>query len=227
MFNVERDKEYELTIEPKMFDIEKVAEPVTLKVNMADYNNSYGKLSEPVEALQAYIETIFLGEAHENLTELMNVDEDEQIKTAEKGFARFLKEATNVDITQEEQVKYYDAFKKLWKDQGEFSVQLKGNSGEKALVVISYAGVSSMNVNDGYNEERRNFLDKAKTYDPKEADEYALSKLDSIINESKVIEGRRPIEVYMVKKDEKWSFDNKYGDSAQDLNKVFAEGRIY
>lgn len=227
MFNVERDKEYELNIEPNMLDIEKVAEPIILKVNMSDYNDSYEKLSEPIEALQAYIETIYLGEAHENLNELMNIDEDEQMKAARKGFARFLKDVTGVDVSQKEHAKYYKVFKKVWRDQGEFDVQLRGNSGEKALVKITYAGVSSTNVSEGYHAERRNFLEKAKTFNGDEADEYALSKLDSIINQSKVIESRRAIDIYMVKKDGKWSFDNKYNDSAQDLNKAFAEGKIY
>lgn len=227
IFNVERDKEYELNIEPRMFDIEQVAEPVTLKVDMSDYNASYENLNEPVEAMQAYIETIYLDEAHENLNELMNIDEDELMKEARKGFVRFLKDATNVDVSKKEHAKYYNVFKKAWENQGEFDVKLKGNSGEKALVEITYAGISSMNVSEGYSEERRQFLEKAQTFNPEEADEYALSKLDSIIIQSKVVEGRHPIEIYLVKKDEKWSFENKYGDSAQDLNKIFAEGSIY
>lgn len=226
LFDVEKEKEYELNIEPNLFSETQKVEPVTFKVDMSQYSDSYDTLTEPVEALQAYIETIYFDKKHDNLEELMNVDLDKRMKEAEKGFSRFIKDATYQDVEEKRVSEFYEHFTQVLKEKGEIEVLLKGNSDEKAYIEVRYAGISSGDVGEEYNKVRQSYLDKLEVYNREEAEEYAVSKLNTIISQSKVAEGRNPLDIYMVKKDGKWSFENKYGDTEQSINDIFASGRI-
>src|SRR5699024_10078751 len=128
LFEVERNKEYELNIEPMLVSDSEV-EPVTFDINMADYEETYEVLEEPADALTAYVQTIYFDEEDENLEKLMEVDVEELEKSAEKGFLSFLRDATFADISGKQAAKLFDSYKEALKDKGSFTVELLGNSG--------------------------------------------------------------------------------------------------
>lgn len=226
LFEVERDKEYELSIEPNLMSGEEV-EPVTLSVDMSEFEDTYEVLQEPVDALTAYIDTIYFDEKDDKLEEMMQVDVEEQLKDAEKEFTQFLDDATFKEISSKQAAKLYDTYVETLKDKGEFHIQLKGNSGEKAVVEMEYIGISAVDVGNEFSNVRKDFLEKSAAYDTKKADEYAISKLDKIISGVDATESRNNLEIRMVKKDGKWAFESGYLDAAKELNKIFAGGRIY
>src|SRR5699024_12032951 len=66
LIEVERDKEYELNIEPLLMSGEEV-ESVTFSVDMSEFEDTYEVLQEPVDALTAYIDTIYFDEKDDKL----------------------------------------------------------------------------------------------------------------------------------------------------------------
>src|SRR5699024_9925092 len=253
LFEVERDKEYELNIEPLLMSGEEV-EPVTFSVDMSEFEDTYEVLQEPVDALTAYIDTIYFDEKDDKLEEMMQVDVEEQLKDdekeftqflddaifneityemnqevvdaltyyidtiyydekddkleemmqvdveeqlkdAEKEFTQFLDDATFKEISSKQAAKLYDTYVETLKDKGEFHIQLKGNSGEKAVVEMEYIGISAMDVGDEFSNVRKDYLEKSADYNTKKADEYAISKLDKIISGVDSKESRNNLEI--------------------------------
>ncbi|MEJ8776713.1 DUF5105 domain-containing protein [Pseudogracilibacillus sp. ICA-222130] len=226
LFEVERNKEYELHIEPLLMSGEGV-ESVTFPVDMSEFDDTYEVLQEPVDVLTAYLDTIYFDEKDEKLEEMMQVDVEKQLKEAEKEFTQFLDDATFKDISDKQTAKLYETYVETLKDKGEYHIQLKGNSGEHAVVELQYKGISAVDVGDEFSNVRKDYLEKSANYDRKKADEYAISQLDKIIRDTDSTEGRDNLEIRMVKKDEKWTFESGYSDAAKELNRIFAGGRIY
>lgn len=224
-FEVEKDKVYELEITPISID-EDIA-PVTLEVDMSEYSESYDTLNEPAEVLESYIEIVFFGKENDGLDELIDIDIEEQIDDAKDGYVKLLEKMSFADVPSKVASKYYDDFIDALNDKVQVDVQLKGNSGEKAIVEVNYEMLSYMDLGDSFTDHRSKYLEKSSSYDTDAADEHAFSKLDLIFKEAKPRENRYPLEIYMSKQDGKWSLDNKFGDPKVKLREVFAEGHNY
>lgn len=230
IFEVEREKSYKLNIEPLSFDPEFEIEAVSIDVDMAEYSDSYEVLEEPVDVVEAYIETVFMdGKVDDiDLDESLDVDISEQRKSAQDGFITFLEDGTYIDISNDVAKEYYDDFIETLNKNVKYDVTLKGNSGKQAIVEVDYEALSSMDLYDDFDEYRQEYLDDSSSYDTKAADEYALSKLDVILKKLGTKQASRPLEVYLQKNDEgQWKFLDKIGDPLKDLQSIFAEGKNY
>lgn len=224
-FEVERDKTYQIQIEPMTLDMD--AEAVTLDIDMNDYSETYDGLNEPAEVLQSFIETVYFAKEQEGLEELVNIDIEEQIEEAKKGYVKFLEDISFTDVPSKVAKNFYDDFINALNDKAEVDVKLKGNSGDKAVVEINYEMFSSLDLSDSFRDHRQKFLDQSKTFDVDGADEHAFSKLDIIFKEAKTRENSYPVEIYMSKQDGKWTLESKFSDPLKDLRDIFAEGRNY
>lgn len=222
-FEVEKDKVYELEITP--LAIEEDIAPATVSVDMNEFSNSYDMLNEPEEIVEAYIKTVYFNEENkEDLEELLNVDLEEHIDDAKKGFVKLLENMSYADVPDKAASKYYDDYINALKDKAEFDVSLKGNSGEKAIVEVNYSAFSYIDLGDLFSEHRKEYLDKSSTYDSDAADEHAFSKLNLIFKDAKAKESRHPIEIHLKKQDDQWEFIEHFEDPVQKLREIFAEG---
>lgn len=226
-FEVERDKVYDMSISPLSANPEHDTEEVTLEVDMNEYSETYDALNEPAEVLQAFIETVYFAQENDDIDELVDLDIDEQIDKARKGYVDFLEDATFTDVPGKVASKFYDDFIDALNENGNVDVKLKGSSGEKATLEVHYSAFSAIDLGDMFRDYRKKYLDKSDSYDTDAADEHALSKLDDMFKNLKVKESRNPLEINMSKEDGKWSFESNYGDPIKEMRETFAEGRIF
>lgn len=226
-FEVERDKVYDMSISSLSANPEHDTEEVTLEVDMNEYSDTYEALNEPAEVLQEFIETVYFDQKHDDIDESIDIDVEEQIDKARKGYVDFLEDATFADVSGKVASKYYDDFIDALNENGHVDVKLKGSSGEKATLEVHYSAFSAMDLGDDFRDYRKKYLEKSSSYDTDAADEHALSKLDDMLKNLKVKESRNPLQINMKKTDGKWSFEDNYGDPVREMREAFAEGRIF
>lgn len=224
-FEVERDKVYELEISP--LSMHEDLASVTIDVDMNEYSETYDVLNEPVEVLQSYIETVYFGKENDGLDELIDIDIEDEIDEARKGYVTLLENMSFADVPSKVPAEFYDVFIEELNDKAEFDIQLKGNTGDKAIVEVNYSMFSYMDLGDLFSEHRSNFLDNSTSYDTDAADEHAFSKLDLIFKEAKAKESRYPLEIHMSKKDGKWTLEDNFGDPKKELREIFAQGHNF
>ncbi|OIK13439.1 DUF5105 domain-containing protein [Bacillus sp. MUM 13] len=225
-FDVEKDKEYKIGLKPRLSDSMKEANEVLLKLNTKKYADSFDALQDPEKALIAYIDTIYLDKDNADYEKYVTADKAALQDEAQKTFRNEVKDGVGDSISDSEADKHYATFKSILAQKAKMKATTTGNANGKAIVKLDYSSVSLEDLYKEVYKYKSAFREKTGIYDTDKGDQYALSKLDLVLNSLDIESNRNPVDVKMVKKDGKWTIDrsDEFSDSLVD---VFAKGYIY
>ena len=228
LFNVEKDKEYEINIAPMPSDYETELEDIIVPLDTSEYSDTLDTLLDPGIALEAYIETIYFDKKNKNFEELVSADRKELQNEAKDKFGERLEmDLYSLDLSDKDVKKYYEGFKRANGDKAEIETEVIGNANGKAIVTLNYSAIPFDNISKGlkkYKDEQNEKNDLS--YDPEEEAKYALSKFDKILKDASTKSGNQEIEVRMKQEDGTWAIDDSDFDSTESIRRVFAEGSV-
>ncbi|HLR59733.1 MAG TPA: DUF5105 domain-containing protein [Pseudogracilibacillus sp.] len=225
MFDVEKDKEYEINILPQSSDYEAEVEDVNIPLDTGEYNESLESLMIPEKALTAYIETIYFDKDNSDYEKYISADKNSLQDDAQKSFKKMMDMTVSKSISNDDAEKHYESFKQSSAEKDEIEVTVTGNSGEKAIVNVEYEALAYDDITEKMRDYKEDYRDN-NDFDPDKENEYALKKFDSILDEIDAKNGSREIEVEMKQKDGKWAIDDSGLEATKRLNQVFAEGAV-
>jgi len=223
IFYVEKDKEYEIGVKPLVMDPEVEPEEVTVPLNTADYADSFDTLDNPAKALLAYVDTVYLDQDNPDYEKLVSADKAALQEDAKDLFADRLEMVFPGGIPEEELDKYYETYKSLLAQKAEISAETSANANDKAVVLVDYSTLP-LDLFDPVREYTKEYRDNTGDWDTDSGEEYALSKLDNILDSIEPKKSRETLEILMVKEDGKWSVDTSDYNSER-LAEAFSAGR--
>jgi len=227
MFDVDEDKEYDLSVSSMSSDYEIQTADATVSLDTSEYNDSLESLQDPKKALEAYVETIYFDKDNSDYKKLVSADKKELQDKALKAFGDMLEEtlSNDADISESDMKKYYDSFKDRLADKGEVEATVIANVNDKAIVEMEYSGLDSMDLSDKIRDYKEEYRDKQDSFtEAKEEDDYALSKFDKIVDELEAKKADRDMEFLMKKEDGNWVIDNSEMSTERNIRSSFAEG---
>lgn len=227
IFQAEKDKEYEIGVTPFVMGDTKEGKEVSVAFNTSEYTESFDHLDDPAKALTAYIETIYLDKENVDYEKLVAADKQALQDAGVNTFKDTLDDSFyDLEVSKEEAAKQYAIYKTAMAQKAEVKAATIANANGKAKVKLEYSSLPLGNIYDKISDYRQEYLDNTGEYDGKKRDEYALSKLDSIINSLEAKNAQRPLEIEMVEKDGKWTVNADHYNSDEIID-VFAKGRGY
>lgn|SRR5690625_1688349 len=224
VFDVDKDTEYELNIEPRLTDPDAGDADVNIPIDTSEYNDSLEELQNPGKALEAYVETIFFDKDNSDYEELVSADKSDIQDDALKAFKERLELNMSSKISDGDMEKYYKSFKQASAEQDEIEAEVVENAGGKAKVELSYKALSFEDLMDELNEYKNKYREK-NGFDSEKEDEYALKKFDSAIDKIEAKEGD-DLDIQMEENEGKWSVDDSDWDMTENIIRVFAEGAV-
>lgn len=225
LFNVEKDKEYEIGLQPISEDYDNKIEEVKLKLDTAKYEKSLKNLETPEKALTAYIDVLFLGKENEDFDKYVVADKEEVEKSANKAFRESINKVFSNDLTEEGASNLYKMYKDELNSKATFKAKTIENVNGKAVVEVNYSGIGVYNLYNTVSDYKRAYYQETNEYDSKKQEAYAISKFKDILGGAELKESNYPLEIEMVEKDGKWEIKpkDKYSDTVE---KAFAAGDI-
>lgn len=227
IFQAEKDKEYEIGVAPYIMGETKKEKEVSVTLDTSEYTESLDNLDNPAKALVAYIETIYLDKENVDYEKMVVADKQALQDAGANAFKESLGDSFyDLEISKEEAAKQYAIYKTAMAQKVEIKAATMANANGKAKVKLEYSSLPLGNLYDKISDYREEYLDNTGEYDGKKRDEYAFSKLDSIINSLEPKKAERPLEIEMVEKDGKWTVNMDHYNS-EEMVDVFAKGRGY
>lgn len=228
LFSAEKNKQYEISIKPFVLESGNEEKEVIVPIDTTDYVESFDNLDNPAKALVAYIENIYMDKENVDYEKLVTADKQALQDKALKRFQDSLdKSFYDIEISSEEAAKQYVIYKTAIAQKATLEAITTGNANGKAIVKLEYSSVPLTNLYDKVNDYRKEYLDNTGEYDGKKRDEYAYSKIDTIINSIEPKSGKNSMNIEMIEKDGKWTINLADEYNSQEIVKVFAEGKIY
>jgi len=225
IFYVDTEKQYEIGVKPFVLDPDTKPKEVTIPLNPADYAESFEQLNVPSLALSAYIDTIYLEKENVDYEKYVSVDKNAHQSEAKNLFADAIETAFSNGVPDEEIDKAYSTYKSLLAEKAEFHSLTTDHANGKAIVSLEYTTIPLGDLYQEVSDHTREYLDNTDDYDRKKAEEYAISKLDQILNSIDAKQAREKLDIVMVEKDGKWSVDTSDWNSER-LVKAFAAGSL-
>ena len=225
IFNAEKEKEYEISITPMNYTSMKEEKEVIIKIDTAEYTESFDNLNNPAQALVAYIETIYMDKENVDYEKLVAADKQ---ALQEEGLVNFTEELENnfysMDITKEEAAKQYAVYKAAMAQKASVTAETVANANGKAEVKLEYTSLPMTKMYDEISDYQDEYYENTGEYDSEKSDEYAFSKLDIILNSLEPKSGSRDVEIQMIEKDGKWTVDSDHY-AAEEIVNIFVKGR--
>jgi hypothetical protein len=116
-------------------------------------------------------------------------------------------------------------YKDVLKEKASVKTNVIANANNKAVVEVEYTTLDLSDLYSYVSQLKRAYTDETKDYDTQHSEEFAASKFKDIVNELETKEGSRPLRIFMVKEDGKWTVKSSdlYSDS---LGKTFGSSYI-
>lgn len=227
LFEVDKGKKYELSVEPTSSDYDEKSKEMIFKIDTKKYEDSYDKLQDPSQALQAYIDTIYFDKDNADYEKFVSADKEAAKADAQKEFNNVLKDLLyKVKPTDADFAKYYNSYKQALAQKAKVQVQTIGNVGDKALVSLTYTSIPlRIDFTNALNKYETEYRRNVDPYNSEKAEAYALTKFDLILDSIEPVETRDAQKVLLSKKDGKWNVEkSEYG---KNLSEIFAHGSVY
>ncbi|MFJ7976167.1 DUF5105 domain-containing protein [Peribacillus sp. NPDC096379] len=226
IFEVEKDKEYEIGLNPISSNFEEDNDELILKLDTKKYADSYETLQDPAKAFTAYVDQIYYEKENNDYEQFVSADKPAMQEAAKNTFKTEVKELFKKDLTDEEIDKLYISYRDILAEKAVVTSSIAAYANDKAIVAFDITTLPLQELYQEVYEYQKEFRDKTGNYDEKAIDEYVLSKFDIILDSMEMKSSSRKIEVSLMKKNGKWTIDpvNKYGDS---LDKIFVKGSVY
>lgn len=225
-FNVEKGKKYELGIKPMLMDPGKEPKEVVLKLDTNKYSDSYDKLAEPVEALSAFIDTVFLKQENEAYDKLVAMDQEAAIKEAKDYFKETLDPSIFKKLSEKDIDGAQDEYISLLNEKASYTVSLVEFGNDKATVRLDYETIPLNDLYQGIFDYSDAYREKTGNYDTDKSYQYAFSKIGEIMSSISVKKGTA-IEINLMVKDGKWEIDKAKDYPYESLLTTFGAGKIY
>lgn len=226
IFEVEKDKEYNIGLKPISDDYNEEIEELTLKLATADYAESYDKLQDSAKAATAYIDTIYFDKENSDYEKFVTADKAADQEKAKNVFKDRLDNIFEEELPDKEVVKLYSSYKDILAQKAKIGAKTIATDNEKAVVSLDYTSVPLKDIWEKAYKYEEEYRDKTGSYDSEETDQYVLSKFDLILNSYEPKKATRPLEIVMIQKDGKWQIDSSDNDSEK-VDRIFAEGSEY
>ena len=226
VFEVEKDKEYQIGIKPLSDDYDEEIKELTLKLATVDYAESFDKLQDSAKAAAAYIDTIYVDKENSDYETFVTADKAAAQDGAKSLFKDRVKNIFEEDLQDEDVVKLYTGYKEVMAQKATIEAKTIASGNGKAVVSIEYTSVPLNDLYDKAYKFQREFREKTGSYDSVETDQYVLSKFDSILQSLDTYEGRDPLEIVMIQKDGKWELDPS-DPYSEYVSEIFAAGSKY
>ncbi|TYR79442.1 DUF5105 domain-containing protein [Priestia megaterium] len=225
IFEVEKDKEYEIGIQPRSSDYDEEIDEVTLKLDTKKYAKSYNKLEDPAKALKAYTEVLYLNKENADYEKYVSAEKEAVQEEAKKAFREQINRIFTDPLTEEASAKLYDMYKNTLKSKGKVEMTTAAHANGKAVVHVDYTGLRISDLYDIVSDYKKAYYEETGDFDTKNRESYAISKFNDILNALEPKESERPLEILMVEKDGKWSIQksDRYSDT---VTEAFAEGNV-
>ncbi|MFJ7744866.1 DUF5105 domain-containing protein [Peribacillus sp. NPDC097295] len=224
-FEVEKDKEYEIGVKAQSEDYDKKIEEVIIKVNTADYAESFDALQDPAKALAAYIDAIYLDKDNSDYEKFVSADKAALQEQAKEVFKEKVKRNFVGKLTDAEVDKLYATYKSAQSQKAEFKTVTSAKANGKAVVLVEFSTVSLRNIYEDLSDYQFEYREKTGKYDEKATKKYLISKFDKVVNAQDVEEGE-DLKVLLVEEDGKWSVDSSE-DGQERIANIFAAGSKY
>ena len=224
-FEVEKDKEYEIGINPESEDYDKKIDEVILKINTADYADSFDTLQDPAKALAAYIDTIYLDRDNGDYEKLVSADKTALQEEAKKAFKEEVKSDFVGKLTDADVDKLYAIYKSAESEKAELKTVTAAKGNGKAVVKLEFSTVSLSDMYEDISDYRMEYRDKTNKYDEQSVKKYLISKFGKIVDSQDVEEGE-DVEIHMIEEDGKWKVDDSEYQS-ESIPEIFAAGSKY
>ncbi|MEW9677765.1 DUF5105 domain-containing protein [Lentibacillus sp. L22] len=225
LFDVDKDKKYEINISPKSSDYSKETEDVQVPLDTSNYNDSLKSLQDPGKALKAYIETIYFDKENNDYEKYVSADKDGIQDDAKNQFKDNMETILSKDVSDSKMEEYYDSFKQASAEKDKVETKVIANANDKAYVKVEYSVLSMDDIDKEITEYKSKYREKHDDFDVKKEEKYALSKFDSILDDLEAKSATQELEIEMVKKDDKWVIDDSE-DANDRLMRVFAKGSV-
>lgn len=215
VFAIDEDKKYDLMFSSSGYDDEGNShDDVELALDLTKYEKSKKELNEPIKALQAYIDVIFLQKENDDYEKLVANNSKTEIQMVSKEYDNMMKDTFySYRLTDDDLAKSFESYIGNQKEAVEVELTSAGNIGDVAKVKVDFKGISSQAVNDLITNLKNEYDEKNNDYDSEKREQYAVSKLEEVYSTAEVGEPRNDIFVTMTKKDGKWTIDYKKDDS--------------
>lgn len=230
VFDVEKDKTYEIGLHPNSMDHDQnqKSEEIKLKLDTKKYAESFDALNVPAKALTAYIDTIYLGKDNSDYEKYVTADKAALQDKAKKNFKEKMDGIfTENNISDSKLDKLYSSYQSFLAQKAKIEAKVSANAKGKAVVVLNYSAIPLSDLRGKVFDYKKEYWKNTDDYDPKKSEKYALSKFDTILNKLDPKEGHYDLKVLMIQKDGKWTVDNSDENSAEEISNVFAAGEVY
>jgi len=226
IFEVTKDKEYEIGLNPLFDDFEEESEELVLKLDTKKYAASYETLQDPEKALKAYVDQIYYNKENPDYEQLVSADKPVLQESAQEAFEKEINKVFDKKLDDTDIEKLYATYRDILAEKAEVNATTIAHANDKAIVEVEVSTPSLQTLYEDVYEYKSEFRENTGSYDSQEIDKYVLSKLPKILNALEVNELSDPVEVSLTKKDRKWTIKavDKYGAS---LDTVFVKGSIY
>lgn len=210
IFEVNPNTKYQLVFSSKN------SNDIEMKLDLSKYQSSKEQLDKPTEALQAYIDVVFLQTDNPDYEKLVGNDSKTDIEMIKKEYTKQLKDMTyRYRATDEEIDKSFKSFIDKQSKVVELDLKQVGNVGSRARVEVNFKGISNTSVSDKARDAGDTYTEEHDDYDSEKEEQFVISKLPEIYSKADIGEPRRDILVDLKKKDDKWIIDYKSEDSYQ------------
>lgn len=221
IFPVEVNKEYDIAFTQSA---EEVDDPVTVPLDTKKYAESLEVLNDPAEALVAYVEEVYLDMDNEDFDKLVEANKDKLQHEAEEAFYGALNSTSIHGFPKEDSEEIYNMFRDKLAQKASIEASVRQNMNGEAIVDFTYDTLSLDNLRTLMSDYESEYHDSNEGFEPEKANEYARSKIDTIINSLEVVSSEWHID--LVEKDDKWNFDSESFKRDVVLS-IFVEGREY
>ncbi|MED4534674.1 DUF5105 domain-containing protein [Metabacillus fastidiosus] len=224
IFEVEKDKKYEIGLNPSIIG-EEVKE-VMLELDTAKYAESYETLDDPAKAFAAYVDQIYYDKENSDYEELVTADKPALQEAAKKTFRDTIKDFISGEISDEQIEKMYLSYRNMLAEKAKVDVRTIGYANDKAVVSVNITTIPLRDAYSVISDYGREFSEDTGSYDRQEKTEYIISKFDEILSSMELKTSENKIEIPITKKDGKWIIKSvdKYGEK---LDNIFIKGAVY
>lgn len=227
VFDAEKDKQYKIGVTPFLKGMNIAGKEVIVPLDTTLYADSLANLDNPAKALVAYIETIYMDKENIEYEQFVTADKETLQNEGVAAFKNKISEIFyNMTITDEDIVKQYKAYKTALAEKTKIIATTTANANGRAIVKLEYTSISLDNVYEEVNNYRNEYLNNTEKYDSRKRDEYAFSKLDTIVTSIEPEEGSKALNIEMGEKKGKWTINTINEYNSEQLRRVFAEGVI-
>ncbi|MGG3887677.1 DUF5105 domain-containing protein [Metabacillus fastidiosus] len=224
VFEVEKDKKYEIGLNPSIIGEE--TKEVILELDTTKYAESYETLDDPAKAFAAYVDQIYYEKENSDYEKMVTVDKPALQEAAKKTFRNTIKDYIYGEISDEQMEKMYLSYRNILAEKAKVDVRTIGYANDKAVVGVNITTVPLREIYGAVNDYEREFREDTGSYDQKEKTDYVVSKFDEILSSIELKTSENKLEIPITKKDGKWVIKpvDKYGIKLDD---IFIKGAVY